>query len=306
MSSTSTFPSAVPSLSPSEVSPYGYVPNKGLCIAFVVLFGLSTLLHFLAAFKFRLWWLIPTACLMGTGEVIGWVGRLWSSMNVVAHTPFTMQIVCTILAPTPLLAAIFIIFTRMAETLGVRYSRLTPKWYSVIFLTCDIIALVIQGLGGGIAADAKTLSATNLGANIMLAGIVFQLVAMLVFSVLAAGYFYRFIKDRPVRGKGFDPGYRDSIATTVNGPRSWDRRLKLMTLGLCISTLFLIIRAIYRTIELGDGWNGKVLRTQVYFSVFDAAMVVVATYALNIFNPGVLLYSQPPDMRDYQLDKVLH
>lgn len=301
MSSTSTSPPVAPSISPSEASPYGYVPTEGICITFIVLFGLSTLLHFIAAVRYRLWWLIPTACLMGAGEVIGWVGRLWSSRNVMAHTPFTMQIVCTILAPTPLLAAIFIIFTRMTETLGTCYSRLTPRWYTVVFLTCDIVALVIQGLGGGIAADAKTISTTNLGANIMLAGIVFQLVAMLVFSTLAAEYFYRFINDRPVRDKDSSLGIRDSMATAVHNPRPWDRRLKLMVVGICISTLFLVVRAIYRTIELGDGWNGKVLHTQVYFTVFDAAMVAVSTYALNVFNPGVLLFTDP--MHSEELDQ---
>ncbi|GJE86149.1 RTA1 domain-containing protein [Phanerochaete sordida] len=307
MPSTATSPSAVPSLTPSETSPYGYVPTRGVCIAFVVLFGFSALLHLVTAIRFRLWWLVPTACLMGAGEVIGWVGRLWSSMNVMEHTPFTMQIVCTILAPTPLLAAIFIIFTRMTQILGVRYSRLTPRWYTAVFLTCDIVALVIQGLGGGIAADAKTISTTNLGANVMLAGIVFQLVAMLAFSTLAAEYFYRFAKDRPIRGKDTSTANRDSVATAVNAPRPWDKRHKLMALGLTISTTFLIIRGIYRTIELGDGWNGKVLRTEVYFTVFDAAMVAVSTYSLNLLNPGVLLYSRHSvrdSEEDYQLGKM--
>lgn len=37
--------------------------------------------------------------------------------------------------------------------------------------------------------------------------------------------------------------------------------------------------------------------------VFDAAMVVVATYALNIFNPGVLLYNRPAHPEEYELEK---
>lgn len=48
-------------------------------------------LHFLVAVRYRIWWLVPTACLAGGGEVVGWAGRLWSSENVTAHTPFTMQ-----------------------------------------------------------------------------------------------------------------------------------------------------------------------------------------------------------------------
>ena len=38
--------------------------------------------------------------------------------------------------------------------------------------------------------------------------------------------------------------------------------------------------------------------------VFDAAMVVVATYALNIFNPGMLLYARRSERaEDFELDK---
>lgn len=73
------------------------------------------------------------------------------------------------------------------------------------------------------------------------------------------------------------------------------------------------IRSIYRTVELGDGWRGVVLRTQVYFSkflgglkllvseiptgVFDGAMVVLAMWTLNFFHPGWLLYAAPSQLR---------
>jgi hypothetical protein len=46
------------------------------------------------------------------------------------------RISSTIIAPTPLLAATFIIFSRVVQRLGTEYSRLTPKWcmYSEIIL----------------------------------------------------------------------------------------------------------------------------------------------------------------------------
>lgn len=43
-------------------------------------------------------------------------------------------------------------------------------------------------------------------------------------------------------------------------------KMKLMSYGLGFSTLMLFIRAIYRTVELSDGWGGRVIHTQVYFS----------------------------------------
>lgn len=49
-------------------------------------------LHLVQAIRFRTWYLIPTAVLAGTGEVIGWSGRFWSSLNGgTLQAPFLMQ-----------------------------------------------------------------------------------------------------------------------------------------------------------------------------------------------------------------------
>ena len=67
----------------------------------------------------------------------------------------------------------------------------------------------------------------------------------------------------------------------------------------------------YRTIELADGWNGKIISTQVLFSAFpsklfvntvlmesnsfffadvlDGAMITLAMYTMNFAHPGLLL-----------------
>jgi hypothetical protein len=38
-----------------------------------------------------MWWLLPTAALCGVIELLGWSGRLWSSISPTADTPFLMQ-----------------------------------------------------------------------------------------------------------------------------------------------------------------------------------------------------------------------
>lgn len=45
----------------------------------------------------------------------------------------------------------------------------------------------------------------------------------------------------------------------------------------------------YRTIELVDGWDGRIISNELYFNVMDGAMIVAAMYCLNFFNPGRLL-----------------
>ncbi|KAJ8522070.1 hypothetical protein ONZ45_g1285 [Pleurotus djamor] len=267
-------------------SPYGYTPTRYVTFIFVVLFSLSTIAHFGQAAIFRTWWLFPTVCLAGAVEILGWAGRLWSTYNVTASDPFMMQITATILAPTPLVAANFIILGRIISRLGPVYSRLSPKWYTIIFLSCDIIALVIQGVGGGIAASAADGDGDAVtGGNIMLGGIIFQLVAITLYSICAVEFFMRYLGDRPVR----------SVPKPIEGDQEatrgvLDTRLRLMISALAFSTLLLFIRSIYRTIELADGWDGRIITTEVYFNVLDGTMVFLAMFAMNVAHPGVLLH----------------
>ena len=52
-------------------TPYGYTPTMWICILFVVLYGITSVVHFAQALRYRLWWLIPSAVLCGVGEIIG-------------------------------------------------------------------------------------------------------------------------------------------------------------------------------------------------------------------------------------------
>ncbi|KAJ7605168.1 RTA1-domain-containing protein [Roridomyces roridus] len=257
---------------------YGYVPQEAITILFVALFATSTMLHLGQAVYFKTWWLLPTAVLCGIGEVIGWSARVWSSINPFSDTPFLMQISTIIISPTPLLAANFIIMARIIQILGPSYSRLAPRWFTMVFLPCDIIALVVQGAGGGIASSADDKAGAALGANIMLGGIVFQFVVIIVFSCLAGEFLQRYLQDRPLR---------QSQSTTQRGVLT--RHLKLMLSALAFSCVLLFIRSIYRIIELSGGWDGRIIRTEVYFNVLDGAMIILAIYTMNVVHPGFFL-----------------
>ncbi|KAJ7228098.1 RTA1-like protein, partial [Mycena rebaudengoi] len=251
---------------------YGYIPQKSIAILFFVLFGISTILHLGQATYFRTWWLLPTACLCGIGELAGWGGRLWSSFSPQAGDPFLMHaplITTTIISPTPLLAANFILLSRLGQRLGVSYFWLPPMWYTIIFLTCDNVALIVQGVGGGMASSADDLA----GANRVRSA---PTLAMIVYSALAVDYFRRYFMDSPARSVSNSRG----VLTL---------RLKIMIAALFFSMTVLFIRSIYRTIELQDGWTGRIIHTELYFNVLDGGMVVLAMFTMNFAHPGFLL-----------------
>src|SRR4051795_1784919 len=94
--------------------------------------------------------------------------------------------------PTFFTAGIYILLGRFIQIFGRESSFLSPKQYLWIFCTCDIISLVVQAAGGGLASSEsdKIGGDTATGTNIMVAGIVFQLISITIF-VACAGDFLR-------------------------------------------------------------------------------------------------------------------
>ena len=120
--------------------------------------------------------------------------------------------------------------------------------------------------------------------------------ALLFFAVIGAEFLLRYFYDRPIRH--------------VNSLRGEaDRNTRLQILGLVTMTIFLLIRSVYRIIELAGGWDGKTIATQWLFSssmlnhllplqvlilvpladTFDGSMIILAAFTLNFLHPGMLL-----------------
>ena len=105
-----------------------------------------------------------------------------------------------------------------------------------MFLTADIVALSVQGVGGGLAAVAAgNHTDPEKGGRIMLGGIVFQLFAITVYMVLAVEFVYRFLNKKPFEGR--DEGPPSNGATL-------DHNMKLMLLGSTISSLAIYVRCV--------------------------------------------------------------
>ncbi|KAF8266590.1 RTA1 like protein-domain-containing protein, partial [Lactarius quietus] len=248
---------------------YNYVPTEWVCILFISLYATSQTLHIVQALRYKTWWLFPTAVVACTTEILGWSGRLWSSLSPLDRTPFLIQVSTLIMAPHILLLRTLL--------LGPQYCRMSMKWYSIAFVAVDTTALIIQAVGGGIASGTKP----TLGGHIALVGIVLQLMALLFSAFIAGEFFLRFAYDRPIRH--FHDG------GVVNRRGEVDRNLGQMILGISTMTTLLVIRSIYRTVELSDGWTGVIISTQWLFNTFDGAMIVLATFTLNALHPGRLL-----------------
>ncbi|KIJ21776.1 hypothetical protein PAXINDRAFT_95276 [Paxillus involutus ATCC 200175] len=295
MTGTSSSPAALPTAAVNETGPYHYVPTEWICTLFVTLFGLSTIIHLFQSMKFRMWWLLPTVVFAGIMEILGWSARLWSSKSPHLLTPFEMQLVGTILAPTPLVAANFIILGKIITQLGTQYSRLSPKLYTVIFCSFDVVCLIVQAIGGALAAqEVNQWRSASEGGNIMLVGIAAQMVSIAVYVACAGEFFLRFFADSPLRK--VSTASAEKLGPLVNG------KMKYMIVGLVFETTCIFVRSVYRTIELSNGWAGIIISTQVYFNVLDGGMVALAIYTLNFAHPGFLIEEPAMEETNQMID----
>ncbi|KAG4278294.1 hypothetical protein FPRO04_13925 [Fusarium proliferatum] len=276
-------------LIPGIDTSYGYVPTLGVGIAFCALFFLSHAGHIIQYIRKRRWSSLAFA-VGAMAELIGWAGRTWSSECPYNGDAFLMQITTLIIAPTFFAAGLYVILGALINRLGRHSSILGPKMYAIVFLTCDIIALIVQAVGGAMASTEadKIHGDTKPGTNIMVAGIVFQMAAMIVFSVLVLDFMRRvFVKMSHLESKKIRLAHDGSL------PRSYIWLL----VAVFISLTMIFVRSIYRTIELIQGWEGYLITHEGYFIGLDAATMIIAVGIFNFFDPVFLLWGENDHLR---------
>jgi len=206
-------------------------------------------------------------CILGAlSETIGWGARAYSGNCPYNKTAFIIQIVTLIVAPVFFAACIYLILGRLITRKGAEYSYLNPKTYLWIFCTCDIVSLLVQAGGGAIASEeAEKNESTKLGSNVIVAGIIFQLITMLSFSACGTSFLVR----------------------SRHAPQP--KKETVVTYGAIIAFVCIFIRNCYRTVAFLQGWTGFLSTHEAYFIALDGCMILIASIALNISDPAVLL-----------------
>ncbi|TVY23782.1 Sphingoid long-chain base transporter [Lachnellula hyalina] len=214
-------------------------------------------------------------------EVIGYVGRIESNKNQWQENGFLMQIVCLTIAPAFLAGGIYLCLRRIVYAFGPENSRISPEAYTRIFIPCDLVSLLLQAAGGGLAsAESHSNKSPDTGDNIMVAGLAFQVLTLLIFMVLCVDFAIR--TRRRYKSMGESAFDQNPLYVSLRG--SW--RFKGFIAALTLATICIFWRSVYRVAELGEGWTGNLIRRQWLFVGFEGVMVIVACFALNLFNPA--------------------
>lgn len=183
------------------------------------------------------------------------------------------------IAPALLTAGIYLCLGRVIVAIGSENSRLKPKMYTYIFVGCDVLSLVLQAIGGGMAATARDSKGSRRGVDIMIAGLISQVITMTLFLALWCDFALR---TRRARLSGSlsrtQPQLYDQLRSNKN--------FNLFQWSLFAATILIYVRCIYRVAELWEGFSGRLANDEVTFMIFEGPLIILAVTALTAFHPG--------------------
>ena len=184
------------------------------------------------------------------------------------------QICCLIISPAFIAAGIYITLKHLVINFGESWSRLRPAWYTYIFICGDLISLVLQGAGGGLASAGDAGSTTqDVGTDLMIAGVIFQVVILAFFGYFLVEYAIRTRRRR-------DQLSAESMRLFNSKP------FRCFIFAVATAYLGIFIRCVYRIPELTGGWRSELMRNEVEFIVLEGVMIVISVGVLTVFHPG--------------------
>jgi hypothetical protein len=289
---------------PVSATLYGYYPNLGANAFFAALFAVLFIAQLVIGTYTRTWTFMIAVGIGTFGEMAGYIGRLIMHQNPWSDPGFEMQICCLVLAPSFLAAGIYLTLKHMVLYCGPEYSRLKAKWYPWIFIGSDLGSIIVQAIGGGVAASAKNSSnpaILSAGDALIIAGIALQSVTMAVCGSLVLDFFLSRRKARTEHKTEME-GTTDMSATSlpndthVKSPLRF--RIFCWAIGFAFATI--LIRCIYRIPEMAGGWGNPRMRDEPVFLSLDGAMVALASIAFTVAHPGFMF----PPMRKVKKSRV--
>lgn len=185
-----------------------------------------------------------------------------------------MQSLLLLLAPIFFAATLYMTYSRIVRAVDGESCSIIPlRWATRVFVCGDVASFFIQGGGGAILSKATTQSKVNLGNDVIVAGLVFQVVMFATFLVCCVTFNMRF---RRTAATNNTRGFANEIP--------WQSCLVV----LYVTSVAIMIRNIYRVIEYAMGSSGYLLMNEWPTYVFDAALMVITMAIFFVYYPSTL------------------
>jgi hypothetical protein len=210
-----------------------YTPTIAAGAIAAIVFILLTSVHTWRLAKNRTWFCIPFV-VGGLFETIGYAARAAAHNDTESTTPYIIQSTLILVAPILFAASVYMILSRLIRrTDSASYSIVRVNWVTKIFVIGDIFCFCIQGGGAGLLVQAKDADGFKRGENIILGGLILQIL-IFGFFVVVAGVWHRRLS---------------AIPTAAAAEIPWKKYI----LFLYASSVFITVRNLCRVIEYAMG-----------------------------------------------------
>ncbi|KAM0819438.1 putative RTA1 like protein-domain-containing protein [Seiridium cardinale] len=275
-------PSCTSETCPISLSPYGYRPDQGVNIVFLLSFTSSFMGLQIITLYTRQWlaFSIPL-CIASLFEVIGYAARIGSWSNPWGRTPYAVTEFFLTIAPTLVSSSIYVTTERMLFFLGPEHSMINPRWYR-LFIVADMISFAVQIAGLGVAIwdviahgfgpgpdKAGRVIAVGVGIHVLMLTVFLVFYTIALIQAAMANQELGYTTFNPDRG-----GY---------GKLTW--RFRIFLVALLVGVVCLVARGVYRTIGFVEGFDGG-SRIEGWFALLDGLLTAEAVLGLVVLHPS--------------------
>ncbi|UPL03521.1 hypothetical protein LCI18_014455 [Fusarium solani-melongenae] len=263
---------------------YPYNPAQPPAYAFLALFGIAAVTHFILMFPYRA--AFPVPMIIGCGmECAAYWFRSRSHDNLRETLPFLLQNLLMLVAPPFLAATLYMSLSRITRALRAEeLSLISLRWITKLFVLVDLACFVTQ-TAGAIMSGSEVPDEAKRGKTIIICGLILQIAAFALFLLC--------ILVLQVRVKSCPTSH------CLAGVLSYRRYL----VGLyCTSGLFLI-RNVVRIVEYNQGGDGPLLSNEAFLYIFDGCFMLGITVIIIVLHPGRLV--KQAKRADFMKDEVL-
>ena len=120
-------------------------------------------------------------------------------------------------------------------------------------------------------ATAKSESSLKLGNNVIIGGLIIQVLFFGFFMTVAAIWHVRMTRAPTLR----------SMMVTV----PWQKFITI----LYAASIFIMVRSVFRVAEYVQGTNGSLQKTEVYLYVFDACLMFITMTIFAVYHPSSVI-----------------
>ncbi|KUJ10118.1 RTA1-domain-containing protein [Mollisia scopiformis] len=256
-----------------------YDPSLAGNAFFLALFASLLSTHILLGTYYRTWtYSVGLVCGLIL-ELCGYIGRVQMHFNPFIQSPFFMYVISLTIAPVFLCASIYVCFNRLIIIFGTQLARLKGRALVSLFIASDFLSLLLQTGGGAIAVIADTESFEYVGIHLMMAGLALQVASLVIVLALAADFALRYWKKCYEWDEKFE---------TIREKKYF----RGFVFGLLLATVTILIRSIFRVVELTGGFHGRLWNDEVAFMCLDGTMVATAYIFLTVFHPGLAFHGR--------------